>query len=155
MGCASRRHSQSAFTLIELLAVVAIVGIILAVASVNLFPSDEQLSRRDAAAVAMVVERARDTAWFGGVPTAVSFEAGRVKPWRLAGNGWEPQAREESLPAVTVLAIQVDGQPLEAGARMVFLSDGLGTPFQLQLESRGRAWAVEGDAAGAVRLVGP
>jgi type II secretion system protein H len=146
---------QSAFTLIELLAVVAIVGILLAVASLNLFPSDEQLSRRDAAAVAMAVERARDTAWFSGVPTAVSFEAGRVKPWRLAGNAWEAQAREELLPGVKVLAIHVDGHPLEAGARMVFLADGLGTPFQLHLESRGRTWAVEGDAAGAVRLVGP
>ena len=147
-------RSQQAFTLIELLAVVAIIGILLAAASLNLFPSDEQLSRRDAAAVAVAMERARDTAWFSGVPTAVSFEAGRVKPWRLVGNGWEPQAREESLPEVKLLAIHVDGQPLEAGARMVFLSDGLGTPFQLHLESRGRSWAVEGNAAGAVRLVG-
>ena len=144
------------FTLIEILAVVAIVGIILLVASVNLFPSDEQLSRRDAAAVAMAVERTRDAAWYGGVPMALSFEDGRVKPWRLAGNAWEPQAaRDEPIPAVKLLGIQVDGQALEPGARMVFLADGLGTPFQVRLESRGRAYAVEGDAAGAVRLVGP
>ena len=148
------RHSQSAFTLVEILAVVAIVGILLVVASVNLFPSDEQLSRRDAASVAMAMERTRDAAWFGGVPTAISFEEGRMKPWRLSGNGWEPQpARDEALPAVKLLGIQVDGQALEPGERMVFLADGLGTPFQVRLESRGRTWSVEGDAAGAVRLM--
>lgn len=144
------------FTLIEILAVVALTGIILLVASVNLFPSDEQLSRRDATTVALAVERARDAAWFGGVPTAVSFEEGRVQPWRLAGNEWEPQSpRDERLPGLRIVAMQVDGQPLEPGSRLVFLADGLGIPFALRLESRGRAWAVEGDAAGAVRLVAP
>ena len=142
------------FTLIEILAVVAITGILLMVASLNLFPSDEQLSRRDAAAAALAVERARDTAWFGGVPTAISFEDGRVKPWRLAGSRWEP-ARDEALPGLRVLRMQVDGQPLEPGSRLVFLADGLGTPFALRVETRGREWSIEGDAAGAVRLVEP
>jgi type II secretion system protein H len=149
------RHCQSAFTLIEILAVVAITGIILLVASLNLFPSDEQLSRRDAATVALAVERARDAAWFGGVPTAISFEEGRVKPWRLAGSAWEPVAREESVPGLRIVSMQLDGQPLEAGSRLVFLADGLGIPFSVRLETRGRAWAVQGDAAGSVRLVAP
>jgi hypothetical protein len=128
--------------------VAAIVGILLVVASVNLFPSDEQLSRRDAAAVATVVERTRDAAWFGGIPTAVSFEDGGVKPWKLAGNSWEARpALGDATARAKVLAIRVDGQPLEPGSRMVFLADGLGTPFQLTLESRGRTWSVEGDAA--------
>ena len=142
------------FTLIELLAVVAIVGIVLVVASVNFFPSEAQLSRRDAAAVATAVERARDSAWYGGVPTAITFEAGAVKPWRLAGSEWQPQAaKDEALPAVKVTGVSIDGQALEPGARLVFLADGLGTPFRVTLESRGLGWAVEGDAAGAVRVV--
>ena len=35
------------FTLIEILVVVAIVGIVVAVAAVNLFPSDAQVARRE------------------------------------------------------------------------------------------------------------
>ena len=74
--CANR---AAAFTLIEVLVVVAITGIILAVASVNLFPSDAQLARRESGMVALAVERARDAAWLGGRPTSVTFDEGRVR----------------------------------------------------------------------------
>jgi general secretion pathway protein H len=144
-----------AFTLIEVLVVVTIVGIVLAVAAVNLIPSDAQAARRDASSLALDLEQARDTAWFGGMPTAVSFKDGRVHKWRLTGSSWQGETRSERAfeSEVRVLAMHVDGQPLEAGERLVFMPDGLGTPFRVALEVRGRPWAIEGDAAGAVKLV--
>ena len=145
-------RGSRAFTLIEILVVVAISGILLAVAAVNLFPSDEQLSRRAAADVAIEVEKARDSAWFGGIPTSITFDQGSVRRWRLAGQEWEAQGAQ-SPPEVRVRGLLVDGQPLDPRERLVFLADGLGTPFQLTLEARGLAWTVEGDAAGAIRLV--
>ena len=54
------------FTLIEVLVVVAITGIILAVAAVNLFPGDMEIARRESGRIALGIERARDAAWFGG-----------------------------------------------------------------------------------------
>jgi hypothetical protein len=33
------------------------------------------------------------------------------------------------------------------------MPDGLGVPFRVAVEMRGLPWAVEGDAAGAIRLV--
>lgn len=148
---------QAAFTLIEILAVVAITGIILAVAAVNLFPGDAQVARREAAHVALALEHARDAAWFGGLPTAVTFDAGRVRKWRLSGSEWQPDsAKDQRLEdEVRVLAMHVDGQALAADERLVFLPDGLGTPFRVALEVRGHAWAIEGDASGSVKLVGP
>lgn len=143
------------FTLVEVLVVVAIAGLLVTLAAVNLFPSEAQLSRRDSAAVAMAVERARDAAWFGGRPTAVSFDGGHVREWRFDGRGWQPDPkREQALPAgLEVGAVHVDGQPLAGNDRLVFLPDGLGIPFRIALASRGHAWAIDGDAAGAVRLV--
>lgn len=143
------------FTLIEVLVVVAITGIILAVASVNLFPSDAQLARRESGMVALAVERARDAAWLGGRPTSVTFGEGRVRTWRLSGDSWRPigDADRALGSGVQVTGLYVDGQPLKAEDRLVFLPDGLGVPFRVGLEVRGLRWAIEGDAAGAVALV--
>jgi general secretion pathway protein H len=141
------------FTLVEILAVVAIVGIVLAVAAVNLLPSDAQVARRESGMVALAIEHARDAAWFGGRPTAVTFGDGQLREWRLAGDRWNA-SRESALAAsVQVTGLYVDGQELKPGERLVFLPDGLGIPFRVALEVRGLAWAVDGDAAGAVTLV--
>lgn len=148
-------NGAAGFTLIEVLVVVAITGIIIAVASVNLFPSDAQLARRESATVAMALEHARDAAWFGGRPTSVTFDDGRLREWRLTSDTWQPDTtRDRALDGtVRVAGLYVDGQALKAGERLVFLPDGLGIPFRVALEVRGLRWAVEGDAAGAVTLV--
>lgn len=143
------------FTLIEVLVVVAIVGIVVAVAAVNLFPSNIEVGRRESGTVALAIEHARDAAWFGGRPMAVTLDDGRIREWRRAGDKWQlDSSRERALPSgMRVTGIFVDGQPLDAHERLVFLPDGFGTPFSIALEARGHAWAVEGDAAGAVTLV--
>ena len=144
-----------AFTLIEVLVVVAVVGVIIAVAAPNLFPTNVEAARRQSAAVALAIERARDDAWFGGRPTAVSFTDGRVREWRWARDHWEnDSARDQALGAARVMGLFVDGETLKPDERLVFLPDGLGIPFRVALDVNGLPWAVEGDAAGAVTLVG-
>ena len=144
----------SGFTLVELLVVVAIVGIVLAVAAVNLWPSNEEVARRDAGLVALSIERARDAAWFGGRPTAVSFEEGRVRHWKLGPDRtWQPDASaDRPMGEAQVVALHVDGEALAANQRLVFLSDGLVAPFSVALEVRGIARAIDGDAAGSLTV---
>src|SRR5262245_12438305 len=84
------------FTLIEVLVVVAITGIIVALASVNLFPSDKELARREAGRIALAIEHARDSAWFAGRPTAMSFADGRARLWRYGNGAWQPDAAREA-----------------------------------------------------------
>ena len=143
------------FTLIEVLVVVAITGIILAVASVNLFPNDAQIARRESGMVALAVERARDAAWLGGRPTSVTFDAGRVRAWRLSGESWRAinDADHALEGSMRIVGLYVDGQELKPDERLVFLPDGLGIPFRVGLEVRGLRWAIEGAGAGAVTLV--
>ena len=137
--------------------VVAIAGVLIAVASINLFPSDTQIARREASDVALAIEHARDTAWFGGRPTAITLNEGRVREWKLAGNAWAAGANDRALPGdLRVDAIHVDGQPIDpAKERLLFLPDGFGVPFRVALDIRGQPWGIEGDAAGAVRVLAP
>jgi len=142
------------FTLIEILVVVAIAGIVLAVAAVNLFPSDEEIARKETALLALDLEAARDDAWFGGMPTAVSLEDGRVRTMRLnTERAWAViPGRDRRLPdTVRLTGLAIDGTPVEAREKLVFLPDGLGVPFRIGLEVKGLARAIEGDAAGRVR----
>ena len=136
---------------------MAIMGIVVALAAVNLFPGDVEVGRRESGRLALALERARDAAWFGGRPTAVSFDDGGVHEWRFAANAWhaEPDRDRALAEAARVTAVYVDGQPLKAGERLVFLPDGIGIPFRVALEVRGLPWAVEGDAAGAVAVAEP
>lgn len=148
--------NSEGFTLLEVLVVIAIVGFVAALAAVNLFPGDEEVARRESGLLALAIEGARDEAWFGGRPTAVSIEDSRVRQWRLGSDRtWEADvSREKALgPEVRVTGLTVEGQALPADSRLVFLPDGFGVPFRIALEVRGLARAVEGDAAGAVKAV--
>ena len=134
--------------------VTAIVGVVLAVAAANLFPSDAEVAGREAGYVALGLERARDGAWFGGRPTAVSFGEGRMRSWRLGNDRtWQPDAaHDRALGEARVAAIVMDGEPLAPHQRLVFLADGFGVPFRLTLEVRGLSRVIEGDAAGSISV---
>ena len=143
------------FTLIEVLVVVAITGIIVALASVNLFPSEREAARREAGRLALAIEHARDSAWFGGRPTAISFADGRARLWRYGNSSWQPDAARDAQldPSVRIAAVTSGGQAISAGERLIFLPDGLDEPFRVALDIRGLGWAVDGDAAGSIRVV--
>ena len=146
---------EEGFTLVELLVVVAIIGLVVALASVNLMPGDREVGRRETARLALAIENARDTAWFGGRPVALVIEEGRVRRLARVGGGWRADAAKDlAIPGdVRIAEVAVNGRALTPGDGLVFLPDGLDEPFRVALEVRGIPWAVDGDAAGAIRVI--
>jgi general secretion pathway protein H len=146
---------SNGFTLVEVLVVVAITGLVVALAVVNLMPSDREVALRETARIALAIENARDTAWFGGRPIALTFGEGRLRRLLRRGNAWQPDPMREMTIAqdVRVAAVTVNGQALPPGEGLVFMPDGLDEPFRVALDVRGLAWAIDGDASGSVKVV--
>lgn len=150
-----RAALQRGFTLVELLAVIVIAGIVLALAAVNLMPSDAETARREASLLALDLERARDDAWFGGRPTAVLLADGRLQVLRIGPEReWQPvPGRSRSLPAeLRVASLAIDGESVGPRQPLIFLPDGFGVPFRIGLAWREETRAIAGDAAGSIRL---
>jgi general secretion pathway protein H len=147
---------QQAFTLVELLVVVAIIGLTLAFVTVNLFPDDQTQARREAERIASLLEQARDDAWFGGRPTVATFGERSVSVARVnRQRELEPIAeRTVAFPAtVHATLVTLANAPSRADAGLPFVPDGLGVPFSVQVDAGSARRYVEGDAAGAIRVV--
>jgi len=128
---------------------------VVALAAVNLVPSDREVARREAARLALAIESARDHAWFGGRPVALQFADGRLRRLARERDAWRPDPARDTKVAdgMRIAAVTVNGRTLEAGDGLVFMPDGLDEPFRVALEMRGLAWAIDGDAAGSIRVV--
>ena len=143
------------FTLVELLVILVIAGVVLALAAVNLAPSDAESARREAALLALDIERARDDAWFGGRPTAVAIADNHLRVLRLAeGREWKPvPGRDRPLPSgLQVASLAIDGERVNPREPLLFLPDGLGIPFRIGLAYRDEKPAITGDAGGSIRV---
>lgn len=144
------------FTLIEVLVVTVIIGIILALASANYFPDDNQTARREAARLVLAFEQARDKAVLGGSARAVSIAGNRVMFWQPDDkNGWSPDSAADMQPVTLAPEFAVTGLLLgaaraDADAPIVFLPEGVGIPFTLQFVYRGVTGSIGGDALGNV-----
>lgn len=151
-------HPCSGFTLIEILVVVAIVGIILAVVSVNLLPDDRRTLSTEAERLALLLELGRDTATARGETLAWVAESGHYEFLRQDERGdWlpdqDPSLRARAFPAGVALAgLSVDHAPAVPGERLLFTPSGVNAPFEIELALGPRRARITGNAAGRVEV---
>lgn len=152
----SDRAWQSGFTLIEIMVVTVILGIALALTVANLQPDDRQAAQREGHALILTLQTLQDRAVLGGRALALSFTDQGATIWERDERGDWQESRQQDEGArksvLTVEALKLGATPAEAGARIVFLPEGVGMPFELTVSLRGHPVLISGDALGNMTL---
>jgi general secretion pathway protein H len=148
------------FTLVEILVVVAIIGIVLAIASVNLLPDDRRTLENEAERVALLFELARDSAISSGEELAwqadgqhyAFYRRGEDKQWVVETG--DEMLRSRDWPAGLKLeAMKINHVAATAEGRLIFAPSGVALPFELVLTLGQKRAVVRGSALGRVEVV--
>jgi general secretion pathway protein H len=142
--------SRRGYTLIEILAVLAIIGVIVALVQVRLARDPAQTLEAEARRVALVLELARDEAMMHGCTVAwiARSDSHRIECRRTqTGYPAHPWAHGVALERVSIA-----GVPVPRESPLLFTASGINAPFALMLALEGNRVTVVGDALGRVSV---
>ncbi len=126
-GRSELRHRGCGFTLIEVLVVMAILGILSTFVMLSTAPDRRGEARNEATRLGLVLEAALQQSQWGGRTIAWSADAKGYRFWRAdSERRWEPIAGDELFrprllaEGMSVSAIEIEGQALPPGALLIF-----------------------------------
>ena len=152
------RARPSGFTLIEILVVVAIIGVIVGLAGAQLMRGPGDLVRGESEHLALLLRAAREEAILQG--RVFAFGAGResYRFLRLERNGRLKVAGGDELfrpqrmpPGIVIEALQIEGAGDTPQDGVVFLPSGELPAFRIVLKSGSARWSVVGAPDGTIR----
>jgi type II secretion system protein H len=154
------RSGTRGFTLIEIIAVCAVVAIVLGVVTIKFGFSDSQRLRQAAEMLAGRLEAARDEAVMRGQALAFSSDGHGFQFWvadRERG-AWVALSDTDVVAAgrladgVALSALRVNGALWPLGERLVFSFGGLTEAFTLTLTAGRQSIDIVGDALGRIEI---
>jgi general secretion pathway protein H len=153
--------SARGFTLMELLVVVLIIGIIVALAGVQLIRSPGEAVRDESERLALLLQAAREEAIMQG--RVFAFGAGResYRFLRLERDGKLKITKDDEIlrprqlaPGVSIESLQIEGAAAGDAAQpqgVVLLPSGELPAFRIVLAGGGARWMVVGNPDGTIR----
>jgi general secretion pathway protein H len=145
------RRGIAGFTLVELLVVLAIVGLVAGAVTLAIGVDERHSTEREAKRLAGALEHAAAAAQWRSEVLGVSADGGGYRFWRRdADNRWGALADDDVLaarrlpPGMTVTPVAYAGAPVAPDAILPFRASGRNEPFTLQIASP--AWSLQIDA---------
>ena len=158
-GCHGRHRRQAAFTLVELLVVVVVVGVAAGLVVLNLGSDDRRVIESEATRLAGALEHAAASAQWRGTVLGVSAEGRGYRFWeRAAGDRWTALTGDDvlaprALPgALTVTPLTYSGAPVAADAILPLRPSGRNEPYSLALASSTWSAVVAADPLNRVHV---
>lgn len=147
------------FTLIEMLVVLMIIGVTLAMVSVNFTPDNRQVLENEAQRLALLFEQARDEAVTSARTIAWSGDSAGYQFWRRnAELKWATVVDEQIFRArglqkpVRLADLRVNESKVGPNERLIFSPSGFNAPFALALAAGSERLTITGDAGGRIRI---
>lgn len=145
------RHSRG-FTLLELMVVIALVGIVLGVVSLSTGSSPGRVARQEAGQLLQLVQQLREQAVIEGREYGVRIQREEYRVLRLEHEGWQPTGTVHRLPQDLHFHLEQEGQRLNLDGtvpQLMMLSNDEISAFALYFMSAERAWlSLVSDGAG-------
>lgn len=159
----SRPPSESGFTLLEVLAVVLIIGIIVSFASLSIGQNSSRIVQDEVERLHGLIQLAGEEAVLQGRELALEFDRDRYQFLELGEEDWQPVAedpmlRERPLPEAIEFTLMLEGvdvsfEDKKKLPRIFILSSGELTPFNMTLKTdEGEEFSLEGLVNGKMIL---
>jgi general secretion pathway protein H len=157
--------TQAAFTLLELMVVIVIIGIVLTFTTLAIGDGGKQQTvRHEAERFTALLQLASEEAALRGRDLGISLSATQYQFWQLNGQEWQrlddEMLRVRTLPAGMQLHIAMDGEPVEmphtlekvTQPALLLLASGEITPFIIRFAIEESNVAVRGELTGVVTI---
>lgn len=147
---------QQAFTLLELLVVLVIVGIMLGAVALNAVPGDQQFLQNEAQRIALLLQLARDEAIVRNQPVAFEADARQYRFLIRQNDSWQKLTEDAILRERAFkrgpLELRFNSSSPSSAAglpvRIVFGREPVDKAFLLTLVLNGHSAAVRADGIG-------
>ena len=153
-------RSARAFTLVELLVVLVVLGVAAGLLVANLEGGEQRHAERESKRLAASLEHAASRAQWTGETLGFSADGGAYRFWRRnTDDRWSPVRDDDvlaprTLPAgLTVVAATFAGAAVPADAVLPFRSTGRNEPFTLLLRGASDSYTIAADPLNRVRVL--
>jgi len=133
------------FTLLELMVVIALIGIVLGVAGLATGQSPGRQARQEAGQLLQLIQQLREQAVLEGREYGVRLAGSEYQVFRLEPSGWRPAGSAHSLPEGLQIRLEQEGQRLNlegtvAAPQLLMLSSDEISQFVLSFVSAKQSW---------------